>query len=377
MTDAPLTRQRIRLGMVGGGSDAFIGQVHRIAARLDNRYELVAGALSSTPERARASGQALGLSADRTYDDYRMMAETEAQRPDGIDVVAIVTPNHFHFDPCKQFLERGVHVICDKPVTRTLKEAHALAEILAQNRQRFLLTHNYSAYPMVREARRRIMAGELGAIRIVNVEYIQDWLAAGNSGKQAEWRLDPARAGVGGCIGDIGTHAFQLATFVTGLRTEAVSAELHRFGPGRSLDDNAHIKLRFAEGARGMIWVSQVAIGNENGVKLRVIGDRGGLEFFQEDPDKLWVTCLDQPKTLITRGGPGHAGQSRIPAGHPEGFLEAFATLYSDFADLILGKHSSDDPLPGIQDGLMGLRFVAACVASSNADGLWKSLDLE
>lgn len=367
-------KNRIRLGMVGGGQDAFIGQVHRIAARLDDRYELVAGVLSSTFERSRVSGSAIGLHEDRIYRDYAEMARIEATRPDGIEAVAIVTPNHLHFDACKTFLEQEIHVICDKPVTTTLDEAKELERLIAESGCHFLLTHNYTGYPMIREARRLVAEGALGAIRLVNVEYIQEWLAAGNEGKQAEWRLDPVRAGAGGCIGDIGTHAFHLGCYVSGLTPTGLSADLHSFGKDRILDDNAHIKLRFAGGARGMIWASQVAIGYENGVKLRIIGEKGGLEFFQEDPNKLWFNELGGVKTLLTRGGARFGGQARIPAGHPEGFLEAFATLYAEFADIIRGDDSSETALPGISDGISGLNFIHSAVRSSQDDGAWVDL---
>jgi predicted dehydrogenase len=363
--------EKIRLGMVGGGKDAFIGNVHRIASRIDDKYDLVAGVLSSTYQRSLDSGLAVGISEDRIYRGFSEMAQAEATRADGIEAVAIVTPNHLHFAACKAFLENGIHVICDKPVTTTLSEAFELEKIISESGCHFLLTHNYSAYPMIREARRLVAEGELGTIRLVNVEYIQDWLAADSVGKQAEWRMDPTRAGAGGCIGDIGTHAYQLGQFVSGLEPEALSADLHSFGEGRVLDDNAHIKLRFKGGARGLIWASQIAIGNENGVKLRIIGDKGGLEFFQEDPNKLWCTKLGEAKTLLTRGGAGFMGSVRIPAGHPEGFLEGFATLYDDFAQVILGRAASENALPGISDGIAGLRFIEAAVQSSQDEGRW------
>lgn len=366
--------KKIRLGMVGGGKDAFIGAVHRIAARMDDRYELVAGALSSTPEKSLLSGRALGLEADRIYADFEDMARAEAARPDGIEAVAIVTPNHLHFAACKAFLAHGIHVICDKPVTSTMEDAAALEAVIKSSGCHFLLTHNYTGYPMVREARRMVAAGDLGRIRIINMEYIQGWLAAGNEGKQAEWRIDPARAGAGGSIGDIGTHAYNLACFVTGLKAETLSADLHSFGAGRVLDDNAHIMFRFAGGAKGLLWVSQVAIGAENGLKLRIIGEKASLEFYQEEPDKLWFTPLGGPKQLLTRGGAGYAGEVRTPAGHPEGFLEAFATLYSDFADILQNREGGGAPLPGIEDGVSGLRFIRAAVGSSKNNGAWEAL---
>ncbi|MDX1732156.1 MAG: Gfo/Idh/MocA family oxidoreductase, partial [Aurantimonas coralicida] len=338
--------RRIRLGMVGGGQGAFIGGVHRIAARIDDRFELVAGALSSTPEKALASAAEIGLDPERSYGSYVEMAATEAEREDGIEAVAIVTPNHMHFPVAKTFLEVGIHVICDKPMTTTLAEAQELAEIAAASGKVFVLTHNYTGYPMIRQARAMVAAGDLGTIRMVHAEYIQDWLAdrAEDTGsKQAGWRVDPAKAGAGGSIGDIGTHAHNLACFVTGLKVERLSADLSSFVEGRELDDNANMLLRFAGGAKGMLWASQVAVGNENGLSLRVYGDRGGLEWRQEEPNRLWFTPLGEPKRLLTRGGAGAnaaaAAVSRIPAGHPEGYLEGFATIYAEAAELI---HASD-----------------------------------
>ena len=276
--------RRLRLGQVGGGEGAFIGEVHRIASRIDNRFELVAGAFSATPRKARASAEALGVSADRAYDDFRMMAEREAARPEGIDAVSIVTPNHMHYPVAREFLRHGIHVICDKPLTSDLEDARRLAAIAGtaegEAGTRFFVTYNYSAYPLIRQAREMVAKGDLGEIRVIQVEYAQGWLASPverEGLKQAEWRTDPKRSGDGGAIGDIGTHAFHLAGFVTGLKAEALAADLHRFGPGRALDDNAHVLLRYSGGARGVLWCSQVAVGAENGLRLRVFGDRGGL----------------------------------------------------------------------------------------------------
>jgi len=360
--------------MVGGGRDAFIGAVHRIATRIDDRYELVAGALSSTPEKSLASGRDLGLAEDRIYPDFETMARAEAARADGIEVVAIVTPNNLHFAACKAFLAQGIHVICDKPVTATLAQAQELETLIHASRCKFLLTHNYTGYPMIRMARAMVAAGDLGPVRVINMEYIQGWLAAGSEGKQAQWRVDPARAGAGGCIGDIGTHAYNLACFVTGLTAEGLSADLQSYGPGRVLDDNAHILLRFAGGVRAMLWASQIAAGYENALKLRVIGEKASLEFSQEDPNKLWFAPLGAPRQMLTRGGPGFVGEVRLPAGHPEGFLEAFATLYADFADVIQTGAVADPALPGIIDGIEGLKFIRAAVASSTENGSWQAL---
>ncbi len=376
---------RIQHGMVGGGNDAFIGGVHRIASRIDDRFELLAGALSSTPEKSQASGEALGL--PRIYDDFKQMAATEAALDNGIEAVSIVTPNHMHFAAAKEFLERGIHVICDKPLTSTMDEAREMAKVVESSKALFVLTHNYTGYPMIRQAKAMIEAGELGEIRIVQAEYPQDWLTESleNEGlKQAEWRTDPARSGVGGSVGDIGTHAHNLACFVSGLSVEKLAADLQCFGAGRKLDDNAHTMLRFAGGARGMLWCSQVAPGNENGLKLRIYGSKGGLEWSQEDPNYLWFTAQGRPKQLVTRSGAGSndaAGAvSRIPAGHPEGYLEGFANLYTEAADAIravqvgASRESAMGLLPGIEQGMAGMAFINACVESSAKESAWVSL---
>src|SRR5206468_11888859 len=336
------TKRRLRLGMVGGGPGAFIGAVHRIAARMDDRFELVAGALSSNPERSRAAALELHIAPERAYGSFAEMAAAEAKRPDRIDAVSIVTPNHVHFGPAKAFLEAGIHVICDKPLTTTVEDAVALAGIVKKSGLMFGLTHNYTGYPVVRQAREMIQAGELGKIRVVQVEYAQDWLttpveATGN--KQAVWRTDPAQSGPAGSLGDIGTHAYNIACFVTGMRCEQVAADVSIFVPGRRLDDNVQVLLRFEGGARGMLWASQVATGNENNLRLRVYGEKAGLEWGQENPNYLRITPYGKPPVTISRDGAGatdsakHA--SRIPFGHPEGYLETFAHLYADLAGLI------------------------------------------
>lgn len=379
--------KRIRLGMVGGGKDAFIGAVHRIAARIDGEFDLVAGALSSTPEKARDSGAALGLEPDRCYDSFEGMAEAEAARPDGIEAVSIVTPNHVHGPAAKAFLSRGIHVICDKPLTATMAQAEDLAEAIRQAKSLFILTHNYTGYPMIRQAREMVAAGDLGALRVVQVEYPQDWLteAAEQSGenKQAEWRTDPERSGAGGSVGDIGSHAHNLACFVAGDRVEKLAADLQAFVPGRRVDDNAHVLLRFAGGARGMLWCSQVAPGNENALRLRVYGEKGGLEWSQEDPNYLWFTPFGEPKRLLTRGGSGAqaaaSAVTRTPGGHPEGYLEGFANIYAGAAQAIrAAREGRRDPvldvLPGLEAGLEGMRFIDACVRSSQQDAAWVAL---
>ncbi len=371
----------IRLGMVGGGQGAFIGGVHRIAARLDGRFRLVAGALSSDPARAAASAAELGLA--RSYDDFRRMAAAEARRKDGIEAVAIVTPNHMHAAPAIAFLKRGIHVICDKPLTATMAEAKKLAKAAEASRALFILTHNYTGYPLIRQARAMVARGDLGAIRLVQVEYAQDWLTEAVQSKQADWRTDPARSGLGGALGDIGTHAFNLAAFVTGMEPQALAADLSSFVPGRALDDNAHVMLRYAGGAKGMLWASQVAPGHENGLRLRVYGDKGGLDWGQENPNQLWFTPFGEPKRLLTRNGAGAdpvaARLSRTPAGHPEGYLEGFANIYAEAARAIRARQAGEPVpeevlYPGLSDGLKGMRFVEACVRSARRNSAWVAL---
>ncbi len=373
---------RIRLGMVGGGQGAFIGAVHRLAARMDDQYEFVAGALSSSPERSRASGAELGLAPDRIYTDYREMAKAEANRKDGIEAVAIVTPNNIHVPAAKAFIEAGIHVICDKPLALSLKEAKSLETVLKKKNVVFALTHNYSGYPMIRQAREMVAKGELGQIRLVQAEYPQDWLTEDieKSGqKQAAWRTDPKQSG-GGAIGDIGTHAYQLACFVSGLTLDELSADMTSFVKGRKVDDNVNVMLRFKNGARGMLWASQVAPGNENGLRLRVYGTKGGLDWTQADPNYLWFTPFGQEKRLITRGGAGSgatAGRvTRVPPGHPEGYLEGFANIYTEAARAIIARRTGKKPdkdvnFPGIEDGVAGMAFIEACKKSSAKNGKW------
>ena len=375
---------RIRLGMVGGGRDAFIGAVHRIASRIDDRYELVAGAFSSTAEKSRASAADLGVAPDRAYDDYVEMAKREARLKTGIQAVSIVTPNHMHYPVAREFLKRGIHVICDKPLTSTLADAKKLVKASESSGALFVLTHNYTGYPMIRQAREMVANGDLGELRVVQVEYAQDWLTEEVHFKQADWRTDPAQSGAGGSTGDIGTHAFNLASFVTGLQAEYLAADLQAFVPGRQVDDNGHVLMRFKGGARGMLWCSQVAPGNENALKLRVYGTKGGLEWEQEDPNYLWYTPFGEPKRLITRNGAGAgeaaARMSRVPPGHPEGYLEGFANIYSEAADAIVAQANGTEPpadgiYPTVMDGLAGVRFVDACVRSSARNAAWVSLE--
>ncbi len=383
---------RIRLGMVGGGQGAFIGAVHRIAARIDDQFELVAGALSSDPARAKASAAEIGIAPDRSYGSFEEMAKAEAARPDGIEAVSIVTPNNVHAPAARAFLEAGIHVICDKPMTTTVAEAQALVDFVRRTGKVFVLTHNYTGYPMIRQARAMVAAGELGDIRLVQAEYPQDWLterAELSGSKQAEWRTDPKRSGAGGSIGDIGTHAYNLARFVSGLELDSLSADLDAFVPGRQLDDNVNVMLRFkpvgkTHPAKGMIWASQVAPGHENGLKLRIYGSKGGLEWVQADPNYLWYTPFGQPKQLLTRAGAGAmpvaARVSRVPSGHPEGYLEGFANIYQEAARAIRasrrkgGRPDKDVVFPTVQDGVEGVAFVEACVKSAKKNGAWTKL---
>lgn len=375
--------RRIRLGMVGGGQGAFIGAVHRIAARIDDQFELVAGALASDSIRAKASAKDLGIADDRAYGSFEEMAKGEAARSDGIEAVSIVTPNHMHSPVAKAFLEAGIHVICDKPLTTTVAEAEELVALVRKTGRVFVVTHNYTGYPMVRQARAMVANGDLGEIRLVQAEYPQDWLTERleTSGqKQAAWRTDPARSGAGGCIGDIGTHAYNLACFVTGLELDELLAQLSTFVEGRLLDDDVQILLRWKGGAKGMLWASQVAVGNENGLTLRVYGSKGGLEWAQENPNHLWFTPHGRPKQLLTRGGAGAlveaARVTRIPSGHPEGYLEGFATIYAEAARAIRAAETGRKQdlaviFPTIEDGLAGVKFIDAALRSSASNGAW------
>jgi len=376
--------REIRIGMVGGGKDAFIGGVHRIALRLDGYYELVAGSFSSNFDNSKETGKNLGLAEDRIYKTYQEMAEKESTRSDGIDVVAIVTPNHLHVPIAKIFADKGIHIICDKPLALSSEEAIDLKNIVESKKLIFALTHNYTGYPMVRHARSLIQKGDLGSIRVIQAEYPQDWLTtkAEDSGlKQAEWRTDPKRAGGGGCIGDIGTHAFNLIRFITGLEVDELSADIHTFVKGRLLDDNAQIMLRFKDGAKGAIWSSQVAVGNENNLKIRVYGEKGGIEWKQEDPNYLYYSKFGYPTQRVTRGSESASEEAkditRIPPGHPEGYLEGFANIYSDvykdlFAYINNQKYDqSNNCYPTIYDGVEGMRFIETVLKSSKNNSKW------
>jgi len=381
-SDAGVDR-RIRLGMVGGGQGAFIGAVHRIASRIDDNYELVAGALSSTPRKAIDSAIEVGIARDRAYGTFDEMAKAEAKRPDGIEAVAIVTPNHMHAPVAKAFLKAGIHVISDKPLALNVKEAKELVALAKKSGKIFAVTHNYTGYPMIRQARAMIAAGELGELRVVQAEYAQDWLTErveATGQKQADWRTDPKRSGAGGALGDIGTHAYNLACFVTGLTLDSLLADLTAFVKGRKLDDNDNVLLRWKGGAKGMLWASQVAVGNENGLTLRVYGTKGGLSWKQEDPNYLWFTPFGQPPRKITRGGAGagpEAGRlTRVPSGHPEGYLEGFANIYTEVARAIRTARTGEKPdpsvtFPTVEDGLKGMEFIEAAVKSSAKGSVW------
>lgn len=376
--------QEIPFGMIGGGAGAMIGDVHRIAARMDGQFRLVAGVFSTDPEKSRRFGADLGLDPERIYPDFDTMAFMEATRSDGIRAVSIVTPNHMHAAPAIAFLRHGIHVICDKPLTASLEDAQALKTEAERADALFMLTHNYTGYPLIRQARAMVARGDLGRIRVVQVEYLQDWLATkaeDHGSKQAAWRVDPARAGLGGALGDIGTHGWNLASFVSGMTPSALSADLASFGEGRILDDHAHILMRYGSGARGSMLISQVAAGNENGLRLRIYGDKAGLDWSQEHPNQLWFSPLGAPRQMLTRNGagalPDQIAACRVPSGHPEGYLEAFANLYREAAQMIRAKEAGtplESLVPSLQDGLSGMDFIAKAVASHQADGAWVNL---
>ena len=382
-------RRRIRLAMVGGGEGSFVGAAHRVAARLDDCFELVAGAFSSDPARALASGIAIGLPGDRCYGGYggyEQMVASEARRDDGAEVVAILTPNHLHASVATACLKHGLDVICEKPLAVSLAEADALVQLSAAQQRLFIVTHTYAGYPAVRHARELVAGGALGELRVVQVEYAQDWLATDlerTGHKQAGWRTDPAQAGPAGALGDIGTHAYHLLGYVGGAAVEQVCAEVHTFVPGRPLDDHVQALLRLQGGARGMLWASQVASGEHNALRLRLYGSRASIRFDQEEPDTLWFTPLGEPAQRLRRGAldsPGAAAATRLPPGHPEGWYEALAQLYRDFAELWHARAEARVPPPWAQatpqlaDGRQGLAFIDAVLRSHRAGQRWVSL---
>jgi predicted dehydrogenase len=382
--------RKLRYAMVGGGRGAFIGAVHRKAMALDGQIELVAGALSADAERARASGRDLGLAEARNHGSWQALLDDELKRPSAerIDFVSIVTPNHVHFEVAKAFTEAGIHVVCDKPLVHTSEQAQALVAARDRSGTVFGVTHNYTGYPMVRQAREMVRSGELGQIRKVIVEYNQGWLAtqleAGDH-KQADWRVDPARSGIVGAIGDIGTHAENLVASVCGLEIESLCADLTAFVPGRRLDDDGNLLLRYKGGARGVMIASQIEIGGENDLRLRVFGTQGSLAWHQEDPNLLVHASLDGPKRLLTRGSPwlcdAAKKASRLPTGHPEAFIEAFANLYLGVAEAILAKEegralaSLEGDFPTLADGARGVKFMEKTVESSRSTAKWTAWD--
>jgi len=377
------------MGMVGGGQGAFIGAVHRIAAAIDQQVELVCGAFSSDPERSKASGKDFFLPDKRCYADYTTMMAEEAKLPEGdrMDFVAIVTPNHVHFPAAKAALEAGFHVLSDKPATLDKAEAIELAQIVESTGLKYGLTHNYTGYPMVKQAREMIQNAEIGKVRKIVVEYPQGWLATPleqTGQKQAAWRTDPKRSGAAGCIGDIGTHAENLAEYISGLQIKELAADLTAFVDGRLLDDDGNVLLRFEGGAKGILHASQISVGEENALNIRIYGETGGLEWHQMEPNTLLVHKLDQP-TQIYRTGNGYLGaaataHSRIPAGHPEGYLEAFANIYRNFAADIAADLSGEPApayakdYPTIQDGVRGMAFIEAVVKSSANNATWTKI---
>lgn len=378
---------KLRMGLIGGGEGSFIGSVHRIAAELDGQIELVGGAFASDPERSKRSGESLyGLTADRCYGTFDELIATEASldADKRMHFVVIATPNHVHYAHAKAALEAGFHVMSDKPMTFNLDEALDLRETVYRTKKVFGLTHNYTGYPMIKEARHLVRSGAFGSVRRVNIEYIQGWLstpeeAGGN--KQAAWRTDPSRSGAAGCMGDIGTHGENLAEYVTGLRIEALCADLTTFVPGRQLEDDGNVLLRFRGGAKGVLSASQIAVGVENGLTLRVYGETGGLEWSQMEPNSLVVRWPDRPYEVRRTGAAGvspvSADASRIPAGHPEGFLEAFALLYKNFASAVRDAEAGKEVLvadydfPSVDDGVRGMQFIETVVESSKQGATW------
>ena len=381
-------KRKIRMGMVGGGPGSFIGAVHRMAANLDGQIELVCGCFSSSPAKSLETGRSLYLPEDRIYGSYQEMMEREAVLPEGerMDFVSIVTPNDMHFAPALLALEKGFDVAMDKPMTYTFDEAKQLRDKVKESGRLLLLTHTYTGYPMVKEARERVRRGDLGKIRLVYVEYPQGWLYndCSATNKQAAWRVDPKRSGKAGCMGDIGTHAFNLAEYITGLRTEALCGELHTFVPGRLLDDDGAALLRYEGGARGVLMASQVAVGQENSLRIRVYGEKGGLEWHQEEPNTLLMRWPDRQPEVIRTGGAGLSAwataNTRTPAGHPEGYLEAFANLYRHFAAALQARLAGEEPtptdldFPSVEEGVRGMQFIETIVSTKNSDQKWVSI---
>lgn len=379
--------RKLRMGMVGGGTGSFIGDVHRKAAAIDGMIELVCGAFSSTAEKSIASGKALNLDESRCYGTFEDMIQKEKALPEDIrmDFVAIVTPNHMHFPPAKMALEHGFHVVSDKPVTLTLEEAEELQTIVAKSGKLFALTHNYTGNSMVKQAKAMVAKGELGTVRKIQAQYLQGWLSTSlekTEQKQAAWRVDPKRSGIGGALGDIGTHAENLIEYITGLKIEEIAADLGRFGEGRILDDDGNMLIRMENGAKGTISISQIALGEENNLGIKVYGTKGSLEWYQENPNELITRWLEAPKKIYTPNGNGLHDEAlevcRIPAGHPEGYLEAFATIYKNFAmhlTAINNGNTIDKPdYPTVADGVRGMKFICAAVESDKNNAAWTKI---
>ena len=381
--------RKVRMGMVGGGRGAFIGGVHRIAAAMDQQIELVCGAFSSDPEKSRLSGEDFFLDPSRVYGSYEEMIRKEKALPEDkrMDIVSIVTPNHVHFGPSKMALENGFHVICDKPLCFNLEEAQELVDVVSKTGMLFALTHNYTGYPMVKQARAMLANGDLGTIRKVVVEYPQGWLSTKleeTDQKQAAWRTDPARSGIAGAMGDIGTHAENLAEYMTGLKIDALCADISAIVPGRRLDDDGNVLLRFDNGARGVLHASQICAGEENSLNIRVYGEKGGLEWHQMRPNTLILRDQNNPAKIFRTGVgdlyPAAQAAARVPAGHPEGYLEAFANIYKNFAKCVQARIDGVevDPLyddfPKVEDGLRGMQFIYKVIESGNSDQKWISV---
>ncbi|MEL6986264.1 MAG: Gfo/Idh/MocA family oxidoreductase [Bacteroidota bacterium] len=382
--------KKIKMGMVGGGIGAFIGDVHRKAAALDGLIEFVCGAFSSNPEKSKQSGEQLGIAPERVYGNYEEMILAEKALPaeERMDFVAIVTPNHVHYGPAKMALEHGFHVVCDKPLCFDMDEAKTLENLVKETGLLFALTHNYTGYPMIKQARHMVQSGQIGEVRKILVEYIQGWLATkleDSDQKQASWRTDPKRSGIAGCMGDIGTHAENLVEYVTGLKITEMNAELNIFVPGRQLDDDGNVLLRYENGAKGVLTASQIAVGEENCLRMRIYGEKAGLAWGQEEPNSLVVTHLSKPREIY-RTGVGDLceaanAHTRIPAGHPEGYLEAFANIYRNFAKCVLARKNGTEveavykDFPGVEDGVRGMQFINKVVESSNSDQKWISFE--
>ena len=377
-------KRKIRMGMVGGGIGAFIGSVHRMAAALDGEIELVCGAFSSDAERSRLSGEQLFLDPKRVYPDFETMLKSEKRRRDRMDFVSIVTPNHVHFGPAKMALENGFHVVSDKPLCFNLKEAAILEKLVKKTGLLFALTHNYTGYPMVKQARWMVKNGELGAIRKVVVEYPQGWLSTkleASDQKQAAWRTDPSKSGIAGAMGDIGTHAENLAEYATGLKIKELCADISTMVAGRLLDDDGNVLLRFENGARGILHASQIAAGEENNLRIKIYGEKGGLEWSQMEPNSLIIRWLDRPMQIFRTGGVGLCREAqmhaRIPAGHPEGYLEAFANIYRNVARCLSARLDGQEPdpifldFPTVEDGVRGMRFIEKVIESGKSKQKW------